>query len=260
VTENKPIAGSHLFLSLVELLILQRQPACFCSGRDKFGSGIDSSNNLSKAIALDQTNEVHTMQKFRTSFFRTILLGLFVSFSASANDKKSDLKIVTGEIRLSNHDGIPCLFEKQLIEESRKRALESLGDPENFQQVSPWAETKFLDYYLVVTSKASFERKNGGSDPVQVRTEGRAECYYNDQPFEKAYQAALKQARFYCNGEVILPPSNIAKRTESDDWGDRPTYPSQWAIYKATFQCVRGDTTRHRESAPSWWDPNILTS
>jgi hypothetical protein len=225
---------------------LQRQPACFCSGRDKFGSGIDSLNNLSIAIALDQTNEVHTMQKFRTSFFRTILLGLFASFSASAMDEKSDLKIVMGEIRLSNHDGIPCPFEKQLIEESRKIALESLGDPENFQQVSPWTETKYLDYYLVVTSKASFERKNGGSDPAQVTTEGRAECYYNDplEPaFEKAYQAALKQARFYCNGEVILPPLNIAKRTESDNWGDRPTYPSQWAIYRATFQCLRGATT-----------------
>ena len=58
------------------------------------------------------------MQKFRTSFFRTILLGLFVSLSASAMDKKSDLKIVTGEIRLSNHDGIPCPRIEQLLPHS----------------------------------------------------------------------------------------------------------------------------------------------
>jgi hypothetical protein len=183
------------------------------------------------------------MQKSRTNFRGTMVLGMIVVFSAYAMDGQPDLKIVSGNIRLINskNDGSPCPFENQLIEEARRKALSNLGNQDNFKQVSPWQDETYFDYYLVIRSQASFEHKNSGNDLRQVTTEGSIECNSRDpqEPaFERAYQEALKKARFFCNGEVVLPPSNIKKTIESNSLGDDG--PGHfWAIYRATFQCIR---------------------
>lgn len=170
---------------------------------------------------------------------KNVSLIFVLTFTALSSLGSSNLKVVAGRSSHNPDEGIPPQTLTKLIALAHERAIDKLGNNrDDFIQISPWHDE--IDckpvyrgspdcYSASIQSKASFILKQNYEDVWQVDTEGF-------EPYAStAYQEALREAQLACNGQVVLPPTNVTTR-EIEDAGERGHY---WTLYKATFQCIK---------------------
>lgn len=180
--------------------------------------------------------------------FLTIMFSLSIFAHGFAN-----LIIVEGHFTHSPEDGIPPIPKVEMIEKAHQKALEKLLDESNFMQVSKWQDQVICEpdyknspncYKGTVATKASFVEENRYKDIWQVdlfesvhwHNYGDVDYEFtNKNAYERAYSEAIKKAKFFCNGDIALPPIEEQRYTIDGNYD----YPCLVSIYQATFQCMK---------------------
>lgn len=190
------------------------------------------------------------------SFVRYFMLLAITGIPVFGN---TDLIVVTGNAYHSPNLGVPPPLLSELIERAHQNAIDELGTAEAFHQVIAWSDAVKCEpvyrgspncYKGSVISTASFVPQKSIDDNWHIKTsamedwvDGASEWTRNYCK-ERARQKALKEARFFCGYDVVMPPSNVE---EHERRVEDAIEPGHWDIvftYSATFQCIKSPTAR----------------
>lgn len=166
---------------------------------------------------------------------RMTLLAL-IAISANPGFGVGNLVLVEGHSYHAPDDTIPDPTKAELIERAHRKGRQSLGDAEQFQQVSAWED--WVQCYSLDSSpfcwkgdgisKASFVRRENIDEPWHITISGNDRWFAEmtnvaemERRRECARNSVLKKARFFCGGTVVLPALNFH---EEEDLFRRYTY------------------------------------
>lgn len=186
----------------------------------------------------------------RGMFTKSSFLIVCMAMSLVSTIHAAELKIVSGKAAHSPDDGNPPPTQEMLLEQAKATAALQLINRGDYMQVSTWKTTLTCEpiyhgskqcYKGEATAKASFVAKKDLMSEWHVTTSGskhwhRVNEHDSDaEGMRDAYQQALENAEFYCNGAVISPASNEMRHTDAGvmEWQ------CMLSRYRGTFTCAK---------------------